>query len=399
MTSEPTMHEEDLAAAFAAITPPPMRLTSADAIQLGRRSQRRHRYAVTGVAAGGLAVAVLGAVAWAGPLTSHRSTLTTAPSTAATAASGPTCVATKLASAPGISAYEYGVVGIDPTGHYVVGNGDSAIVYHDGHPTVIPLPHGVAAGNMQATAVNASGVVIGVASTGINDNQHGWAWKWQDGTLTQLPTPSIAGALKAIPTGINSTGDIVGIVQTQAAGPGGNSDEYAVEWPATTPGTVTTFAVPSGEDGSEAYAITDSGYVVGGVGFANGTPFYWDPTGLGHLLAATPGRPHGVAIDIVGDTIYGYADGAGVTSTAAQWSLTSGKLTLDAGHQQAVNANTSGDIVMRAPTAVLIGGRAARLALPKGVTGTVEVAGIANDRTVAGFIETATGIDFVIWHC
>jgi probable HAF family extracellular repeat protein len=392
--------EADLTSAFAAITAPLSHVTTADAVRLGRRSQRLRRRGRTGAAVAGVVVAVLGGVALAGPDGSTRTTTVSAtpPSVAATdLGSGSTCPVTRLTSEPGISAYDSDIVGIDPTGHYVIANGDSAVRFRDTRPTVIPLPAGIHAGNMLATAVNANGIVVGVAETGTNDNRHGWAWKWQDGTLTRLPMPYVAGAVKATPTGINSRGDIVGTADTQAGGPGAKSDQYAVEWPADSD-AVRILAVPAADDGSDAYAISDTGYIVGDVGFAAGLPYYWDPAGLGHRLAVVPGAPQGRAFDIVGQTIYGESG-----NTAAQWNLGTGKVSVNTGFTQTLTGNVRGDVVIRVhgtgDTVVLIGDRQARLSLPAGITGTAEPAAIADDGTVAGWIQTTHSLYVAIWHC
>lgn len=63
--------EDNLKAQFAAVSPPPSRLTSSDAVRLGRRSQRTYRLATSGITAG-LVIATVCVTAWGA--TTHPST-------------------------------------------------------------------------------------------------------------------------------------------------------------------------------------------------------------------------------------------------------------------------------------------------------------------------------------
>ncbi len=136
-------------------------------------------------------------------------------------------------------------------GSWAVGNGyDRAVekvmlVWHDG---VLVVRHQFESNRFHATAVNASGVVVGfTANTG---------FRWQDGKFTTLdrwPGTAGAGAMK-----VNARGDVLGL-----------SDNTDVVWPAE---SSTPVQIPGTDDGTTWYAsdIDDDGSVVA-VQYVQGT--------------------------------------------------------------------------------------------------------------------------------
>ena len=205
---------------------------------------------------------------------------------------------------------------IDPTGRYVVTTliKTFTLPFPD---TVIPskallvdLRTGATTlfpgSDTGATAVNASGVVVGSSGS----DSAGWVYR--DGKVSLLPR--FHGAA-ATPLDINARGDILGMVVN-------THTETSVIWPAANPGTVRALKPAN----FLANTITDAGLIGGAIGpFDEGKPYVGDGNGNGHTLSTGLADTQGNVSQIRGH----YAIGEGPIFAGrfpTLWNLTTGTL-------------------------------------------------------------------------
>ncbi len=124
--------------------------------------------------------------------------------------------------------------------------GPVPFTWKDGVMTPLPMLPGTTF--VGVTGINDSGQVVGVSTSGGNAFS---PLTWQSGAISVLPTES--GAMWNLPLGINNNGQIVGVTGPSLTVP------HSVLWQG---GTVADI---NSATGTAAYAINDSGLVVGGV--------------------------------------------------------------------------------------------------------------------------------------
>ncbi len=175
-----------------------------------------------------------------------------------------------------------------------------------------PVDLGTLPGDDSSTvlAVNEAGVMVGLSSVG-RDPRRDHPVRWDaDGQITALPTP---GGSEGQVRDINALGVSAGYVLT-------GTDAVPARWDAQ--GRATTLQVPPGYHNATAFAISDTGVVVGNWL----TPddqyhgFRWDPDGRATDLGVLPGETWSMAEDISGDghVIVGSAVRAGANH-AVRW--------------------------------------------------------------------------------
>ncbi|HEY2792875.1 MAG TPA: hypothetical protein VGJ28_10985 [Micromonosporaceae bacterium] len=399
-----TIDPEELKLMFADVTPPPSRLTSADAVRLGMADRRGRRLAVGG-ATSVLVVAVVGTAAWAGSNAGHSPTQSATKAATSSASPKPStppsaaakaCPATVLALPADYRNSFVGIEAADPTGDWIAGfGGMTGILWHNGRPATFPNAPGT--NQPQSHGVNTKGEIVGATHT--ISNIHNVPFLYRNGTTVVLPMPAPFNQ-GGVASGINSAGDIVGTVD----GPG--DSDRAILWPAGDLNHPKLLSQPKGLDyGAEAVAINDDGIIVGNLD--DGThPFMWTASGVGHRLAETPGQPGGRASATAGDYAYGDVGGG-----SARWDLATGAMiTVDTGSDgMTVAGNVHGDFVANfdfstdegAVDPVQIDGHSTVLAtVAKGEN--YQAAGISNGRNVVGNTTATDGKQQyvpVIWHC
>ncbi|MEU4679849.1 hypothetical protein [Micromonospora sp. NPDC023737] len=278
--------EQELRDRLRAVAVPPSRIEMDALVRAGRRRAFRRRSAQ---ASGG--VALVAAVLLAAPSILTRAEAQTAveagaaPASASARATAPArqavqCRMTELPVPSGMKRVE--VVGVDPTGRYFVGNNVVGqnyrpILWTDGQPQALSVP----GTSVQVTAVNASGVVVGL----VWNTKEEYVFRYHNGAYTRLRTPP--GHWKPYPEpAINAAGDI--IVNVEPRGKIEGEDSIVLLWKAgsTTP---VTLPLPAG---ANAYDITDDGTIVGAMykdGHAN-TAYAWDQQGNGRKLEVPTGQ-------------------------------------------------------------------------------------------------------------
>jgi hypothetical protein len=326
--------EDNLRDRLESVETPPSQVDVEMLVDAGRRRIFRRRWVE---AAGGVALvaAVLLAVPWvlnaakAEPVVPPPLGDSAAPTTppAPTSPASPTpspspttranrCAMEKLPVPDGMK--DVTPAAVDPTGRYIVGNdvvGQNfrAVLWTDGRPRALP----VAGESVQAAAVNASGVVVGLVAEG-NENQ---AFRYHDGTLTRLRTP--AGQWHIYPTPeINAAGDIV--INAKPSGGSAGEGSIVLLWKAGTT-TATRLPLPAEAD---VLDIGDDGTLVGAV-YENGAAtdaYVWDQQGKARKLERPAGVEAAAAHAISGDWATGglWRDGNGFT---ALWNIRTGALT------------------------------------------------------------------------
>ncbi|WP_410614360.1 HAF repeat-containing protein [Amycolatopsis sp. lyj-109] len=140
-------------------------------------------------------------------------------------------------------------------------------------------------------AVNEAGVMVGLSSAGSNPRRD-LPVRWDaDGLITALPTPGgSAGQVRDI----NASGVSAGYVLTA-------TDAVPARWDAQ--GQATTLQVPAGFHNATAFAISDTGVVVGNW-LTPGNEYHafrWDPDGQATDLGTLPGETWSMAEDISAD--------------------------------------------------------------------------------------------------
>ncbi|SCF08162.1 hypothetical protein [Micromonospora mirobrigensis] len=406
------MDEEDqLRDRLAAVDVPPSRIEVAALLGAGRRAAFRRRSLR---ASGGVALATAALLAVPPVLTggtgrpADRSALgptattpaattparATPPATPATKA-GPTagCRPAELPVPPGTRNVEPAAV--DPTGRYVVGNGTVGqdfrpVLWTDGKPRALPVP----GTSVQATAVNAGGVVVGLVQNGRQE----YVARYADGVWTRLRTPP--GKWHPYPTPkINRAGDVV--INVEPSGNSGGEGSIALLWKA---GSTTAVRLPL-PAGANVHAITDDGTLVGGTYVDGvGTAAYaWNQRGVGRKLPVPAGQT-GLAYAARGDWVTG---GAWPSESVARWNLRTGQVivgprwTHGTGSQPygpGTAVNASGWVV--ALGTVLRAGKPVELTLPDGRTG--RASDVSDDGLVVGSAFSDPGSRHLgprVWRC
>ncbi|MET7420286.1 hypothetical protein [Dactylosporangium sp. NPDC005555] len=266
---------------------PESRVDIDDVLLAGRARVRRRRGVVAGVCTALVVLVTLAGVAAAvRPPHGPPADPSPAPSPAPSVSVHPTgCTPTAL-NVGG----EIGAASTDPSGHYLAltrgPDPGLLVVYRDG----AEVRRYTAAQRIRVTAMNASGVIVGVEAL---DER---AFRiTPDGTRLLLAKPT--GAVSVTPKGVNAAGDIVG----EATMPGKRF--RAVLWRHTAPDTPLLLATPAGKS-SAAEDITDDGRVIGHLNQGE-QPYQWNPDGTTATLATPPGLPGGYPQRIAGDWVIG----------------------------------------------------------------------------------------------
>jgi probable HAF family extracellular repeat protein len=156
-----------------------------------------------------------------------------------------------------------------------------------------PVDLGTLPGDDASTvlAVNEAGVMVGLSLVG-RAPQRSLPVRWDaDGHIMALPTP---GGSEGQVRDINTHGVSAGYVLT-------STDAVPVRWDAQ--GQATTLQVPPGYHNATAFAISDTGVVVGNWLTSDNQyhGFRWDPDGQSTDLGVLPGETWSMAEDISGD--------------------------------------------------------------------------------------------------
>jgi hypothetical protein len=367
--------EDNLRYRLEAVETPPSRVDVEMLVVAGRRRafRRRSAEAAAGVA---LVAAVLLAVPWvlsaakADPVTpplggSGAPTIppaVTPSSTAAPALTVPAdrplrCAMEKLPVPSGRKAVVASAV--DRTGTYIVGNdvvGQNyrAVLWTDGRPQALP----VEGESVEATAVNSSGVVVGLVSEGAEK----YVFRYHEGTFTKLATPPGDWHVYPDPA-VNAAGDIV--INAEPSGNSGGEGSIVLLWKAGA-ATATEVPLPTGAD---VLGIGDDGTLVGAM-YTDGAAddaYVWDQRGNERKLKRPAGATTAAAYAVAGDWATGgvWRDS---DVTAALWNIRTGAVTelrtTEVG--QAVNAS---GWVIDALGRLVRDGAAIELATPDGQSG------------------------------
>ncbi|MCW6009623.1 hypothetical protein K1W54_34545 [Micromonospora sp. CPCC 205371] len=377
--------EQELRNRMEAVDAPSSRIEIDALLQAGRRRAFRRR-SVRAAGGVGLATAVLLAVPSilnaTGASPAPREDVAGASPTTSDGPVGP-CQMTELPVPPGMSGVE--VEAVDPTGRYIVGNSTVGqnfrpVLWVDEKPSALP----VIATSVQVTAVNASGVVVGLA----HDLPDEYVFRYENGAYTRLRTPP--GEWHVYPTpAINAAGDIV--INAEPRGKAEGEDSIVLLWKA---GSTTATQVPLPTE-ANVYDITDDGTLVGGTyekGYA-AAAYTWDQSGKPRKLEM-PGGEKGIARAARGEWVTG-----SLSLAPARWNLRTGEVTklgpplppdaLDKdGPGPGVQVNASGWVVTGSPRGSLLReGDPIDLVVPagqasdvKGVSDTGLVVGQARDK-------------------
>jgi len=384
------MNEEQLRDRLEAVPVPPSRLEMDALVRAGRRRTFRRRSAQAAGATAlvtGVLLAVPAIVTRTGSPPEVRAG--TGSTASAPAAAGPVgrCRMTELRVPSGMT--DVSAAAVDPTGRYVVGNDVvkqdfRPVLWTDGQPEALPVP----GKSVQATAVNASGVVVGL----VEDKQQEYVFRYENGALTRLHPPSGSWHVYPRPA-INAAGDV--IINAEPSGNIEGKDSIVLLWKA---GSTTAVRLPVPAE-ANAFDITDDGTIVGAT-YQDGhstTPYAWDQQGNGRKLTLPAGQT-GSVYAAEGSWATG---GLWPSMTPALWNLRTGELTTPApvatkeqaaklkgpGPGNAVNA--SGWIVV-GPTlygSVLRDGATVELEVPSGQSGSahdVSNTGLVVGQAIAG---------------
>lgn len=323
--------EQELRDRLAAVDVPASRIEMDGLLRAGRRRTVRRR----GVQAVGAALAVGTLLAVPSVVAGKRTNPATAlheatpvPSTAAAeVADAPrSCRAAKLPVPAGVK--DVSASGVDPSGRYIVGNGFAGqdfrpVLWTDGRPRALP----VLGESVELSAVNASGVVVGL----VNDGREEYVVRYENGEYTKLRTPPGDWHPYPVPT-INAAGDV--LINVEPKGNSGGKDSIVLLWKA---GSTSPVRLPLPE-GANGHDITDDGTIIGSR-YEDGVAvdaYAWNQRGEGRKLEKPKGmRAAGYAGQ--GDWATG---GLWEDGTAALWNVRTGKLVrLDfPGPGDAVNA-------------------------------------------------------------
>jgi len=306
------IEEQDLRDRLWQADVPASRVEVEALVRAGRKRvvRRRARQAAIGAA---LAVAVLTVPAVVSGALKRPATPPVASPVAkpSTKAAAPSCAVTALPVPAGLTGVQPEAV--DPTGRFIVGNGVQKqdfrpILWTDGTARALPVPEK----SVQVTAVNASGVVAGLAENGPDE----YVFRYENGQYTKLRTPP--GKWHPYPEpAINAAGDIVINVEPQGNVEGKGKISLLWKTGSTTP---TRLPVPAS---ASIHDITDDGTVIGtiyrdGVGVAG---YAWDQQGHGRRLA-TPAGKTTAAYAAEGDWVTG---GQWPEMVPALWNIRTGE--------------------------------------------------------------------------
>jgi hypothetical protein len=363
------MNEEALRERMDAVEAPPLRLTPDMLVASGRRSVRRRRRWQAAAAA-----LVVAAVVATPPIVLGRD----GGRTPTAGVTGGPCPVRALPVLPGTGPVS--VDAIDPSGRYVLGNLRSGgpVLWTDGHPTVLPVA-GVKA--VQATAVNANGVVVGLAAT--HENQEWDAVVRYTGGRPSRLTPPPGKWIFNGNVRINTAGDAV-VTAYSADGTRG----AVILWP---PGATKGVKLPL-PAGAAAFDLTDDGTIAGDVLSDDGrtvTPYVWSRTGIGRKLT-TPAGQNAEVFAARGDWVAGNLRPSG---SIALWNLRTGTLTVLGGNNQAIAVNVDGWVVA--------GGKVYRNGRAVPLKGNGTPFWVADNLSVAGSLKVGTaGSDGPLtWSC
>ncbi|MGX6608068.1 hypothetical protein ACWKSP_39005 [Micromonosporaceae bacterium Da 78-11] len=380
--------EDRLRDRLRAVEVPPSSLRIDALVRAGRRRAFRRR---TAQAAGGVALVT-------GVLLAVPSLITTAgvqpviqtdtsrrlPATPSSATkSAPTgCPMTTLPVPAG--RHEVSVAGVDPSGRYVVGNGFSGqdfqpVLWTDGKAQAMKS----IARSVQATSVNADGIVVGL----VTDQKQDYVFRYEKGVYQRLSTPVGRWTIYPYPM-INAAGDVV--INAEPLGRSGGADSFALLWKAGST-KATRLPLPTG---ANALDIGDDGTLFGAV-YRNGVGVsanVWDQKGKGRQLP-TPAGQVGLAYAAQGEWVTG---GLWPAETAALWNLRTGAVTSlpTSGPGEAVNS--AGWVVSAG--AMIRDGAAAALAVPHGQTS--KAIGVSDHGLVVGQARAGTAdLGPRTWQC
>jgi probable HAF family extracellular repeat protein len=400
--------EQELRARLEAVEMPPSRIEVTGLVGAGRRQAFRRRW--TG-AIGGMALATTALLAVPAILSGAGANPTAGadvgsggPATPMAEASRSHSGACPMEELPVPSGMKnVATVAVDPTGRYIVGHNTvgqnfTSILWTDGQPQVLPVP----GKSVEASAVNAHGVVVGIVED--TTLQEGHVFRYENGKVTMLDMPS--GHWRPYPhPAINAAGDIIVNVEPQGSIEGRNS--IVLLWSAGS-STPVKLPVPSGANASaNAFAITDDGVIVGGL-YKNGVgeaAYAWDRAGHGRLLGVPAGQK-GMAYAARGDWATG---GMWPAQSVALWNSRTGTMTPLSAPASGKKANGPGMKVNASGWVVTISGAVIRdgveapLQVADGQTG--RAADLSDTGLVVGGLAltgNATGDQNVgprIWHC
>jgi hypothetical protein len=380
------MEEQELRERLETTEVPAVRLTVEDLVGSGRRRVRRRR---TLQAAGAVALATGVLLAMPPVLARHGGGW--APSAAMSTVRCPVRVLPLPPGADSVSADA-----VDPSGRYILGNEDAGsagpgngfakmrpVLWTDGHPQVLPLITKTA----QATAVNASGVVVALAA--VNGTQEWDAiLRYTDARPTRLIPPPGEWLFNGI-VKINTAGDTL-VSANSRTEPGRRAAVFL--WPA---GSTTGIKLPL-PAGAAGFDLTDDGTIIGDImsdDLQKFTAYAWDRKGNGRKLAVPAGQ-YSEAFAARGEWATGNLRPSGV----ARWNLRTGALTVLDDVQGIPNAiNVDGWIV--AGAAVYRDDAPVKLA-PVGKATGYPIA-IADNGTVVGSLQEAPGRSQtpLAWSC
>ncbi len=369
------MNTEQLRDRLEAVDVPPSRLEMDVLVRGGRRRALRRR-SVRAAGAVALATGVLLAVPSVVTRAGQPPAVRAGAGSAAASEPAPAgrCGMTELPVPSGMT--NAAAAAVDPTGRYIVGHdvvGQEfrSILWTDGQPQALPMP----SKSVQLTAVNASGVVVGL----VEDHKQQYAFRYSNGVYTKMRTPPGSWHLYPEPA-INAAGDVV--INAEPSGNIEGKGSIILLWKA---GATTAVRLPVPTE-ANAYDITDDGTIVGAMykdGHAD-TPYAWDQRGNGRKLGLPAGET-AAAYAAQGDWATG---GLWPSMIPALWNLRTGVVTRlqvrapsAAGEQDPRAArrqgrgpgnavNASGWVV--AGGAVLHEGAAAELEVPGGQLGSAK---------------------------
>lgn len=394
--------EDNLRDRLEAVRTPPTRIDVETLVDAGRRRAFRRRSAET---AGGVALvaAVLLAVPWvlnvakADPVRPPAAGDSAAPSAAPPPTPTPStgvpagrCVMEELPVVGGMK----GLVpeAVDPTGRYIVGNDTvgqdfRAVLWTDGQPRALP----VVGDSVQATAVNSSGVVVGLVS----EDDRAEVFRYQGGQLTRLRTP--AGNWHVYPEpAINAAGDVV--INAKPRGDSGGEGTIVLLWKAGAT-SATRLPLPAAANVS---GINDDGTLVGAL-YPDGTgtdAYAWDQTGDGRKLERPAGSEGAAAYAVSGDWATGGVWQNGNPRTVV-WNIRTGAVTRLGFDAPGVAVNSSGWAVMQNGYVVRAGADLL-FEVPKGQFGWAK--GVSDNGLVVGHAidekrDHANHLGPRVWQC
>jgi hypothetical protein len=399
------MDEElEVRARLAAVDVPPSRIELDGLVVAGRRQafRRRTTQAVGGVA---MATALLLAAPFVliergkqpAPLTAPESlsaenSPSAVASASATAAPAGSCAMTELSIPPGMK--DVSAAAVDPTGTYIVGHGAEGqnfvpVLWTRGQPQALPR----AGRSIQLTAVNASGVMVGLL---VMEDHAAHVVRYENGTYTQLKLP--VGTRDPFPVpAINAAGDIV--INAKVGPESEDQGSVAVYWPAGST-TAVRLPLPAGANVNE---ITDDRNVVGTI-YVDGNgvdPYVWDLQGRGSMLKRPSGQT-GTGYAARGDWatggLWSTSGNNGIDPGTALWNIRTGTLTQLPMVGPGIAVNSSGTVVSLEGT-VARPGAVVVLAAPAGQT--AHAWDIADNELVVGQVQALNNANLGprVWQC